>query len=93
MTYGARNSAVIANPATAKAGDKVKIKNDLILSTIKRFSFKPVENGSIYASYATSSNPVGVDGGDGSEGITAAIQNLKPEEVVLLKWVQNGMLE
>jgi catecholate siderophore receptor len=24
---------------------------------------------------------VGVDGGDGSEGITAAIQNLKPEEV------------
>ena len=43
--------------------------------------YKPVENGSIYASYATSSNPVGVDGGDGSEGITAAIQNLKPEEV------------
>ncbi|MGQ0910645.1 TonB-dependent receptor [Acinetobacter baumannii] len=43
--------------------------------------YKPVENGSIYASYATSSNPVGVDGGDGSERITAAIQNLKPEEV------------
>lgn len=44
-------------------------------------TFKPVENGSIYVSYATSANPVGVDGGDGSEGITAAIKNLKPEEV------------
>jgi catecholate siderophore receptor len=90
MTYGARNSAVIANPATAKAGDKVKIENDLIFQLSSGLVYKPVENGSIYASYATSSNPVGVDGGDGSEGITAAIQNLKPEEVVLLKSVQNG---
>lgn len=40
-----------------------------------------MENGSIYVSYATSANPVGVDGGDGSEGITAAIQTSKPEEV------------
>ncbi|WP_291375030.1 TonB-dependent receptor [Acinetobacter sp. UBA6720] len=82
MTYGARNSAVIANPATAKAGDKVAIKNDSdFINYQVGLVYKPVENGSIYASYATSSNPVGVDGGDGSEGITAAIQNLKPEEV------------
>lgn len=44
-------------------------------------TYKPVENGSIYASYATSANPVGVDAGDGSENITAANQNLKPEDV------------
>ncbi len=55
-------------------------------------TFKPAENGSIYLSYATSANPVGVDAGDGSEGISVpgrnttdeqsrAINNLKPEEV------------
>lgn len=44
-------------------------------------TFKPVENGSIYASYATSANPVGVDAGDGSEGISSTNQNLEPEEV------------
>lgn len=43
-------------------------------------TFKPTENGSIYASYATSANPVGVDAGDGSEGIGQAYANLKPEE-------------
>ena len=82
MTYGARNSAVIATPPTAKAGDKVTIKNDKdFINYQAGITFKPTENSSIYASYATSANPVGVDGGDGSEGITAAIQNLKPEEV------------
>lgn len=89
MTYGARNSAVLGNPTatppvlpTAKAGDQVTIKNDSdFINYQVGLVYKPVENGSIYASYATSSNPVGVDGGDGSEGITAAIQNLKPEEV------------
>lgn len=55
-------------------------------------TYKPLENGSIYASYATSSNPVGVDAADGSEGLSVpgrntteaqaqAINNLKPEEV------------
>jgi outer membrane receptor for monomeric catechols len=39
------------------------------LTTKLGLTFKPVENGSIYISYATSANPVGVDGGDGSEGI------------------------
>ena len=55
-------------------------------------TYKPLENGSIYASYATSANPVGVDAADGSEGLSVpgrntteaqaqAINNLKPEEV------------
>ncbi len=81
MTYGARNSAVIANPATAKAGDKVKTESDTDFFTYQAgITFKPVENGSIYASYATSANPVGIDAGDGSEGIGAAYSNLDPEE-------------
>lgn len=43
-------------------------------------TYKPMKNGSIYASYATSANPVGVDGGDGSEAIGQAYMDLKPEE-------------
>lgn len=43
-------------------------------------TFKPVENGSIYTSFATSANPVGVDAGDGSESIGQAYMDLKPEE-------------
>lgn len=41
--------------------------------------FKPMENGSIYLSWGTSSTPVGVDGGDGADGISATIQDLKPQ--------------
>ncbi|MCO8072657.1 TonB-dependent siderophore receptor [Acinetobacter lwoffii] len=67
---------------TTPAGKIVKLENDKdFINYQAGLTFKPVENGSIYASYATSANPVGVDGGDGSEGITAAINNLKPEEV------------
>ena len=82
QTYGSLNSAVTGTAPTAQAGDKVSIKNNKnFINYQAGLTYKPVENGSIYASYATSSNPVGVDGGDGSEGITAAIENLKPEEV------------
>lgn len=85
MTYGARNNAVTgANDTkiTAKAGDQVTVENNKDFFNYQAgLTFKPVENGSIYVSYATSANPVGIDGGDGSEGITAAIKNLKPEEV------------
>jgi catecholate siderophore receptor len=42
--------------------------------------FKPVANGSIYLSYGTSSTPPGMDGGDGSDGITAANADLEPQE-------------
>ena len=60
--------------------------------SLRQTRYGSVENGSIYASFATSANPVGVDGGDGSEGIgtpgrntteeqARAMNNLKPEEV------------
>jgi catecholate siderophore receptor len=42
--------------------------------------YKPAANGSIYVSYGTSSTPPGVDAGDGADGITAAIRNLKPQD-------------
>ena len=44
-------------------------------------TFKPAPNGSIYASFATSANPVGIDAGDGSESaISNNIKDLDPEE-------------
>lgn len=84
MTYGARNSAVLGSsttPPTRQVGEQVKTESDTDFFTYQTgVTFKPVENGSIYASYATSANPVGVDAGDGSEGIGAAYSNLDPEE-------------
>ncbi|HBG82434.1 MAG TPA: TonB-dependent siderophore receptor, partial [Acinetobacter radioresistens] len=84
MTYGARNSAVLGSsttPPTKQVGEQVKTESDTDFFTYRAgITFKPVENGSIYASYATSANPVGVDAGDGSEGIGAAYSNLDPEE-------------
>lgn len=76
---------------SVKAGTKYSSSNDFF-NYQAGLTFKPVENGSIYISYATSANPVGVDAGDGSEGISVpgrnttdeqsrAINNLKPEEV------------
>jgi len=42
--------------------------------------FKPTANGSIYLSYGTSSTPPGMDSGEGNDSISAAIENLKPQE-------------
>ena len=93
MTMGALNSNVTATNLTAKAGDQTRYqsKSDF-LNYQAGLTFKPRENGAIYLSYATSANPVGVDAGDGSEGLSLpgrntneaqsrAINNLKPEEV------------
>ena len=74
-------------PAGTKFGT-----NDDFFNYQAGLTFKPTENGSIYASYATSANPVGVDAADGSEGLSVpgrntteaqaqAMNNLKPEEV------------
>lgn len=42
--------------------------------------FKPTANGSLYLSWGTSSTPPGMDGGDGADGISAATQDLEPQE-------------
>ena len=85
LTYGRFNNAVTGannTPITAVPGDQLSLENeDDFINYQAGLVFKPRENGSIYISYATSSNPVGIDGGDGSESITVAIENLKPEKV------------
>lgn len=42
--------------------------------------YKPSTNSSVYVSYGTSSTPPGNDAGDGLDGLTVAIQDLKPQE-------------
>ena len=60
----------------------VKIESDTdFFSYQAGLTFKPVENGSIYASYSTSANPVGIDAGDGSEtAVNVNIKDLDPEK-------------
>lgn len=41
--------------------------------------YKPATNGSVYVSYGTSSNPPGVDAGDGADGLAVTNADLKPE--------------
>lgn len=85
LTYGRFNNAVTGannTPITAVPGDQLTLENEEDFFNYQAgLVFKPKENGRIYISYATSSNPVGVDGGDGSESISAAIENLKAEKV------------
>jgi catecholate siderophore receptor len=42
--------------------------------------YKPSANSSVYISYGTSSTPPGNDGGDGLDALSAAVQNLKPQD-------------
>lgn len=58
-------------------------RSDLLINYNAGITYKPLPNGSIYAAYGTSSNPVGneLDGnGQGYGGITAGSQLLDPEE-------------
>ncbi|MNQ91542.1 putative TonB-dependent receptor BfrD precursor [compost metagenome] len=41
--------------------------------------FNPLPNGSIYAAWSTSSNPVGETAGEGGDGLSAANDDLSPE--------------
>lgn len=42
--------------------------------------YKPSTNSSVYVSYGTSSTPPGNDGGDGSDGLSVTVHNLKPQD-------------
>ena len=42
--------------------------------------YKPAPNGSVYVSMGSASTPPGTDAGDGSDGLSAAIRNLKPQD-------------
>ncbi|WP_199099910.1 TonB-dependent receptor [Dyella sp. ASV21] len=41
--------------------------------------YKPAQNGSVYLSWGTSSNPPGVDAGDGADGLAMTNADLQPE--------------
>ncbi len=65
---------------TNATGESIKSDTDFF-SYQAGLTFKPAPNGSIYASFATSANPVGIDAGDGSEtAIGNNIKDLDPEE-------------
>jgi len=65
---------------TNATGAKIESNTDFF-SYQAGLTFKPRPNGSIYTSFATSANPVGVDAGDGSEtALTAVNKDIDPEE-------------
>ncbi|MHA6577737.1 TonB-dependent receptor [Pseudomonas yamanorum] len=71
--------------ATVKARSKIK-DDSQFFNWQAGLVWKPVENGSIYASYATSASPAGGLVGEGADGnplsAGAAASDLKPEETV-----------
>ncbi|CAI3149795.1 MULTISPECIES: TonB-dependent receptor [Acinetobacter] len=76
---GAYNYSKVATP------EGTKYESDSDFFTYQAgLVYKPTENGSIYASFATSANPVGVlaegDSSDNALGTTDIINELKPEE-------------
>ncbi|OAL79500.1 MULTISPECIES: TonB-dependent receptor [unclassified Acinetobacter] len=79
LDLGLRWDKFDTKQTTNATGDSIENNTDF-LTYQAGLIFKPVENGSIYASYATSANPVGVDGGDGSEAIGQVYMDLDPEE-------------
>lgn len=79
LDLGVRWDKFDTEQVTNATGAKIESNKDFVTYNAG-ITFKPTENGSIYASYATSANPVGVDGGDGSESIGQAYMDLKPEE-------------
>ncbi|GLC97015.1 iron transport outer membrane receptor [Cupriavidus sp. TA19] len=68
------------NPNTGAAVAQVDIRNKSNFFNYQAgVVYKPVEYGSIYVSYGTSSTPPGSTNGDGADNITAAQRNLEPE--------------
>ncbi|KAA8733324.1 TonB-dependent siderophore receptor [Acinetobacter qingfengensis] len=73
------NKDVVSRGTTTPAGTTISSDTDFF-SYQAGLVFKPTKNGSIYFSYATSVNPVGIDQGDGSDSLSDAIKNLDPEK-------------
>ncbi|WP_047335699.1 TonB-dependent receptor [Pseudomonas protegens] len=67
--------------ATVKARSKLK-DDSQFWNWQAGLVWKPAENGSIYASYATSASPVGGLVGEGAEGNPLSTNSLQPEETV-----------
>jgi catecholate siderophore receptor len=69
-----QNSPATSTAAAVTVGNKASFWNQQL-----GLVFKPVENGSIYISTATSSNPSGNTLGDGTENLSAVNADLEPE--------------
>ncbi|WP_455285832.1 TonB-dependent receptor [Cupriavidus necator] len=80
-SYDTHTSAnAYTHPNTGAAVAQVDIRNKSnFLNYQAGVVYKPVEYGSIYVSYGTSSTPPGSTNGDGADNITAAQRNLEPE--------------
>lgn len=66
-----------ASPATAAVNAEVKSN---FTNYQAGLVYKPAANSSIYISYGTSSTPPGNDGGEGVDGLTVAVKDLKPQD-------------
>lgn len=65
---------------SATAAPVVLVNDSDFVNVQAGIVYKPVENGSIYLSFGTSSTPPGMDGGDGADGINAAVKDLEPQD-------------
>jgi len=65
---------------SATAAPVVLVNDSDFVNVQAGIVYKPVENGSIYLSFGTSSTPPGMDGGDGADGISAAVKDLEPQD-------------
>ncbi|TBR39999.1 MULTISPECIES: TonB-dependent receptor [Dyella] len=74
------NFSTRSTATTTTTGAVAKVSNDSSFWNYQAgVVYKPSKNGSIYLSYGTSSNPPGVDAGDGADGISVSNEDLKPE--------------
>ena len=75
-------STSLYNPTAAgTAAAPRNLRNDAsFLNYQAGVTYKLAPNGNVYLAYGTASTPPGTDAGDGADGLTAAIQNLKPQE-------------
>ncbi|MGY9038054.1 MAG: TonB-dependent receptor [Rhodobacterales bacterium] len=83
LNLGARLDDYSVSRTTTQAGAETLSRDDTLFNWNAGVVWKPRENGSVYLSYATSSNPVGdeLDAGGGSyNGIDSSNLLLEPEE-------------
>ena len=70
-----------ANPTASPATAVVRAENKANFANYQAgVVYKPAANSSIYLSYGTSSTPAGNDGGEGTDGLSVAVQDLKPQD-------------
>lgn len=82
------NKDVTARGVTTPAGTVYSNDTDYF-SYQAGVVFRPTEHGSIYASFATAANPVGID--PDLDSLSASNKDLEPEKLVHLRSERNGV--